>query len=117
MVIKSNYMYKKGFTLIEIVMAVVIFSLIMLGVVGVFVSGKKIVQHSRARMTAAELGKVFLDLEPSDYIGNEGNWTANMGTADGLDKNYTVRYTVNTLEAPMTNVYRIKTVINWTENE
>jgi len=54
-------MNKKGLTLLEILIAALILALVLTGLVGIFVSGKKLVLHSRARMTGGELGKFFLD--------------------------------------------------------
>ena len=54
-------MNKKGLSLLEILIAALILSLVMTGLVGIFVSGKRLVLHSRARMTGGELGKFFLD--------------------------------------------------------
>lgn len=128
-----NYMYKKGFTpssltgftLMEIIMAVVILSVIMLGLVSVFVSGKKLIRHGRARMTAAELGKLFLD--PLQMKVRQDTWATScinqqncanetVGTANGLDRDYTVNYTINT-NAPLTNLNRVKAEIKWYANE
>lgn len=110
-------MHKKGFTLIEIVMAVVILSVVMLGLVSVFVSAKKLIRHSRIRMTAAELGKLFLELPSWNDIQSKYYANQTKGIANGLDSNYVANYTIEQLPANMTNIYRIKTVIYWTEND
>ncbi len=94
-------------------MATIILSVIMIGLVSVFVSGKKLVRHSRARMTAAELGKLFLEgLSPACiYAKNCANQTR--GTEDGLDTNYTANYTITNMMD--NNIYKIKVEIRWNE--
>lgn len=52
---------KRSTTLFEVIVATVIFSLVMAGMVSVFVAGKRHVMHSRDRMTSSEMGKLFLD--------------------------------------------------------
>lgn len=49
---------------------------IMVGLMNVVVSGKRLILHSRSRMGGGELGKVFVDFFPS-YV-SAGDWeTAN----------------------------------------
>lgn len=105
---------KRGFTLIEIVMATIILSVVMLGLVSVFVSAKKIIRHSRARMTAAEVGKLFLEGIP--WVNIQNKYYANQISTIGNDT-YVASYTIEQLPDPMTNVYRIKTTIHWEEND
>jgi Tfp pilus assembly protein PilW len=50
-----------AFTLVEVVVATVIFALVIVGLTSVFVSGNKIILHNRERATSAQLGKFFLD--------------------------------------------------------
>ena len=45
----------------EVVVAAIVFSLVIVGLTSVFVSGNKIVVHNRERATSAQLGKFFLD--------------------------------------------------------
>ncbi len=52
---------KSGFTLVEIIVASVIFALVIAGLLSVFVAGTKHIIHARERITSAELAKVFLD--------------------------------------------------------
>jgi len=45
----------------EIFVSAIILALIMVGMVNIFISGKRYVLHSRARMTGGEIGKIFID--------------------------------------------------------
>ena len=78
-------MNKKGLSLLEILIAALILALVVTGLVGVFVSGKRWVLHSRARMAGGELGKFFLD--PLEGQVRQDQWTLNClsGGACGPD--------------------------------
>ena len=52
---------KKGFSLVEVMVAAVIFSLLMLGMFSVFVSASKHITHARERMSSSRLGEFFID--------------------------------------------------------
>jgi len=54
-------MNKKGLSLLEILIASLILALVITGLISVFVSGKRLLLHSRSRMAGGELGKFFLD--------------------------------------------------------
>ena len=54
-------MNKKGLSLVEILVSLVIMGLVMVGLVNIFISGKRWTLHSRSRITAGELGRYFLD--------------------------------------------------------
>jgi hypothetical protein len=51
---------KRAVTILEIVIASVIISITVIGLSGIFVSGKRWINHARMRMTGGELGKLFL---------------------------------------------------------
>ena len=120
------FMPKRGFTFLEILISTFILSLIMLGLVSVFISSKKLIYYSRSRVTAAELGRLFLDplqLQVRQDTWNTtclslGNCTSiTYGPTDGLDKNYTGTYTITTAPIANLTLVRAKTVINWTESD
>ena len=69
--------FKNGFTLVEVIVATVILSLIILGMLSVFLAGNKHIIHTRERMTSAELGKLFID--PLAVDVNWNTWA--MGAA------------------------------------
>ena len=60
---KNKKIFKKiaGLTLVEILVSMVIFALIMAGLANLFTATKRITLHIRYQMTAAELGRRFLD--------------------------------------------------------
>jgi|SRR3989338_7255415 len=116
-------MRKKGLSLLEILISTLILALLMLGLGNIFVAGKRLILHSRSRMTGGELGKYFLD--DFQMLVRQDTWSTNClglgncppeqkGTADGLDRDYTANYTINNGQ-PITNVNRVKVDIIWNE--
>lgn len=72
-----------AFTLVEILVASVIFALVIVGLLSVFSSGNRHIVHTRERMTGTELGKFFVDpfqmdvsQETWDQAGNQLNVSA-----------------------------------------
>lgn len=65
----------RGFTLLEIIIATIILSLTVLGLMGVFLSGNSWVLHFRERATSAELGKLFVD--PLQMDVRQDTWDSN----------------------------------------
>jgi Tfp pilus assembly protein PilV len=126
-------------TLFEVIVATVIFSLVMAGMVGVFVAGKRHVFHSRERMAGSEMGKLFLDplhlhVRQSDWDDTTSNTNALLiGTtycdSSGVGQNpacpsvagqrkvnnidYSAQYDVNSVSG--TGLRRVKVHVNWTE--
>lgn len=113
---------KKGLTLFEILVSVVILALVVTGLANVFVAGKKYVQHNKMRMSGGEVGKYFLDPIQNDV--NASTWTTNgVGTGaiptetksiDG--KSYTGTYTVSN-DSPLTNINKVKVEVKWARPE
>ncbi|MFA6217204.1 MAG: prepilin-type N-terminal cleavage/methylation domain-containing protein [Candidatus Omnitrophota bacterium] len=54
-------MRKKAFTLLEVIVGVILLTLVMLSVTNISVASRKYLYHSRARLAAANLGRMFLD--------------------------------------------------------
>ncbi len=65
-------MKKKGVTLLEIIVATVVLSLVMLGMSSLFFAAKANLFHSGARTSATQLGKLFLD--PLQMHVRSDNW-------------------------------------------
>lgn len=65
-------MKKKATSLLEILISMTLLAAIMVGLMNVVVSGKRLILHSRSRMTSGELGKVFVDFFPG-FI-RESDW-------------------------------------------
>jgi len=118
---------KSGFTLVEVIVAAVIFSLVILGLSGVFIAGSKHIMHARERMVSAEIGKFFLD-PLQDYVrqdtwnqaGNELSITALGASRPGVGSPQTINnrifsevHAVNGV--PGTNLRRVISRISWTE--
>ena len=134
---------KRSTTLFEVIVATVIFSLVMAGMVSVFVSGKRHVMHARERMIGGEMGKLFL--EPLQLDVSQETWDTG-ATSNGLtmpaynyttycDSNvahtrnkacpsvasqrkvnnidYTAQYVVNPVAG--TDLRKVKVQISWTE--
>jgi len=127
---------KKSFTLFEVVVATLIFSLAIGGLIGVFIAGKRNVLHSRERMSSTEIGKVFI--EPLQLYVRQSDWNASsnaltLGTtycdSSGSSQNpacpssggqrvvngvdYTAQYEVTGVSG--TSVRKAKTKISWSE--
>ncbi len=97
-------MHKKGLTLLEIIISIIILSVTMIGLASIFISGKRYILHARARMGGGELGKYFLDPLQADVREDTWDTTGNNLTVrplpyplrqervNNIDYNYT--YTV-----------------------
>lgn len=110
-------------TLIEILVASMIFALIISGLVSVFVMAKDYSVHARARTTASQLGKFFLD--PLQMQVDESNWGSNClgrhGAADCPDaletidgRPYGATYNVDDIVG--TDLRRVTVNITWNED-
>lgn len=121
-------MKRKGLSLLEILIAGVILTLVLAGLLNTFLAGKRWVLHNRLRMTGGELGKYFLD--PLQQQVRQDTWSTSclstggnpvtclpdqtMGIADGLDRDYTATYRVDPNQ-PISNLNKVKVVISYTE--
>ncbi len=111
---------KRGSSLIEILVATVIFALVMFGLIGVFVAGKGHLIHARERMMSAEIGKFFIDPLQS-HVKQEGwNLASNILRSGGSAGPETINgtpfsatYTVTDVAG--TDLKRVITKITWTE--
>jgi Tfp pilus assembly protein PilV len=120
-------MNSKGVSLLENLIAVVILVFIILGLVGIFISGRQHIAHSRSLVAAAELGRYYLD--PLQMQVRQDQWAGNgLGARNGafcqsdaalLPQNingilYTPTYVVS--DAPgSTTIRRVKLTVTWTE--
>jgi prepilin-type N-terminal cleavage/methylation domain-containing protein len=109
-------MNKKGLTLLEIIISVIILALIMTGLVNVFVSGKKLIQHSKMRRGGGEIGKKFLD--PLQGYVRQDTWSTNPLGSDKISKStqgdYSSVYEAST-HSKEANIKKVKATISWTE--
>lgn len=125
---------RKSLSLLEILISLVIFSLVMAGLTGIFIAGKKHVLHSRSRIAAAAIGQLFLD--PLKIYVRQDTWDTSTNylvpgtyycdgvaghtqlpncpilsdrTLDGIE--YTATYTVSVFQG----MRKVTTAIHWTE--
>lgn len=115
-------MNKKGITMMEIVVAAVIFALVLVTLANLFIGGKKYIVHSRSRMAGGELGKFFLD--PLQQQVRQDQWSDNcLGSLDPAKCQEQYR-TVNNLEYKAqynvadvneSDTRHVTTTITWTE--
>jgi len=107
-----------GFTLLEIIVASVILSTVVLGMLGVFVAGNNWVIHYRERATSAELGKLFVD--PLQMDVRQDQWGSNGLSTTPASATWTVNNkpftaTYATWTVPGTELRKVRTTVNWTE--
>jgi len=133
-------MNKKGLSLLEILISLVVLALLMASLTNLFVTGKRYILHSRSRMAAGELGRLFLDplqmavrqdtwVNPNNplatgifYCDNEPAHAAfqhpDCPALASVNLNgiaYTARYNI-TRDNPTANLTKVQVDINWTES-
>lgn len=137
-------MNKKGFTLLEILIAALIMVMVMAGLTYVFLAGKGHLAHTRSRIQAAELGRLFLaplqmdvrqdtwDQSPVDPAPNNLLTAGNYKSTNNPFSDYSGYTTVSWLEEPLmdnityypvyeisavagTNLRKAKVTIAWDE--
>ncbi|MBU1998304.1 MAG: prepilin-type N-terminal cleavage/methylation domain-containing protein [Candidatus Omnitrophota bacterium] len=123
---------KKGFTLLEIIVSLIIIFFVVAGMAGIFVSSSNYTYHYKCRGTAVSLAKYCLDILSKDVRQDKWNpataadgncltsgfncptvFTTNPTMPIGLDENYTATYAISNLAG--TNLKKAVVVINWTE--
>jgi prepilin-type N-terminal cleavage/methylation domain-containing protein len=112
-------MNKKGLTLVEILVAMVILSLVLSGLVNIFVGGKRYVLRARSRMTASELGKYFLG--PLQMQVRQDDWGSNcLSTSPGTGcpgaefiNNITYTPVYNNSNISGTSLRKVRVTISW----
>jgi prepilin-type N-terminal cleavage/methylation domain-containing protein len=120
---------KRGFSLVEVIVSVVIFSLVMVGLMSVFIAGNKHIIHTRERMTSAELEKFYLDplqmYVRQDTWDQAGNQLATAGSPYAgasqtiNNRPFTETHTVADFNSDTalvgTDLRRVTSTIFWTE--
>ena len=107
-------MHTKALTLLEVIISVVILSLVITGLVNVFILGKRYIEHSRCRVTAAEIGKDFLD--PYARHVRQDTWVSDPLT--NASANYTIgniTYSVAGVVSDLGNIKKVKATVSWNE--
>ncbi len=113
-------MNKRALSLLEIIISTVILSLVITGLVNVFVAGKQYIQHSRLRMGGGEIGKLFLD--PLQAYIRQDTWNgscfgndkaiANCPNVPTVSSPYTAAYVINDLGADA-DIKKVKVTVTW----
>jgi len=113
-------MDNRALSLLEILIASLILALVITGLLGIFIQGKSLSQHNRARIAAGELGKYFL--EPLQMQVREDNWTANClsnnSICDGVSETLngiTYNASFNTDAVVNTTLRRVNVTITWND--
>lgn len=110
-------------TLMEILVSLSILALVLVGLMNVFLAGRRYMYTNRSKMEGGELGKYFLDSRKTDVdqstwgancvgsnVGCPADSPADLGTP--VDRDYRATYTSNAGPAP-TTVRRITVNITW----
>lgn len=129
-------MIKKGVTILEVIVALVILVIVIGGLVNIFISSQRWLIHARVRMQGGELGKRYLDPlamqvrqdEWTDSTINsclkgDGGTNCNILTwSDASGITYTPGYaisSVGTVDAdhPLGHLRRVTLTLDWTGQE
>lgn len=121
-------MSKKGLTLLEILIAVLIFSITIVGFANLFISGKRYILHARDRMSGGELGKFFLD--PLHMQVRQDLWSAGTQCITGdltscpqtqtinntdYDSTYNISDLLPDAQNPLGRLRKVRVNLTWTE--
>jgi Tfp pilus assembly protein PilV len=128
-------MFKKtlsAMTLVEILVAAFLISVVLVGLVSLAVFGKKYSLHGRYRMTAGEIGRNYL--EPLPMGVRQDNWGNTCVSQDGANNPqacvdagltatwtdsqgivYTPTYDISA--APAANLRKVRLRLSWQERE
>jgi prepilin-type N-terminal cleavage/methylation domain-containing protein len=112
---------KRGFSIVEVLVSAVIFSLVMVGLMSVFIAGNNHIVHARERMTSVQLGKFFIDplqMNVRQDTWGAGNELAVDGTRSGVtqiinNRSFTESHVVSAVTG--TDLRRVTSTISWTE--
>jgi prepilin-type N-terminal cleavage/methylation domain-containing protein len=117
-------MSRKGMTLLEIIISMMILSLITVGIANVFLAAKKYVRFDRSRIVAAQLGRYYMDVLQLNVTAANWRTASNNLTAQAYldfndtinrNMNYTINRTVDYPFDPAMKIHRVKLTISWNE--
>ena len=119
---------KKGLTLLEILVSMLIFSLIMLGLINVFVASKRLILSSRAQIAAAELarfaqGNLSMQVSQDEWGKNCLSDSSRCGSyikpLDNINYNITYNtsqmFNISNYNITADNLYKAKVNVTWDE--
>jgi len=124
-VLKSSYRRNSaGFTLIEVLVSTIIFTIVVAGLASIFIAGKRLLLHQRSRMAGGELGRYFLDplqmnVKQSDWDNSTGNYKDTNWFHSHPDEtvgNYTANYMVENLPSDTGPMRKVKVTVSWSES-
>lgn len=111
-------MNQKGLSLLEVTIALILLAGVVVGLASIFIAGRRYVLHSRRRMSAAEIGRQFID--PLHMQVRQDQWGANCVsdttqcadiTQDGLTGSYL------TSAVAGSNVRKVILNVTWQEQQ
>jgi len=122
-------MSKRGFSLFEILVSLIILSIAVTGILVLYASTKKFILHGRSTFTGTELGKVFLDPlqeyvrqdtwgDASNCLSNPTTGCPGPQTSPSTNITYTPVYTITPFDptgGSNPTLIRVRSDINWTE--
>lgn len=117
-------MERKAFSLVEVLIAVLLLSLLAMGMAYVFVGSKQHAKHSYQKLKAMEVGRYFLSSLQMQV--RQDQWASNcLGTGSGCPRSPDndmviggVTYQTNSTVTPSylgTNLSKVKLNIAWNE--
>ena len=127
---KAKQLNRKGLTLLEILVSMLIFSLIMLGLINVFVASKRLILSSRAQIAAAELARFALGNLSMQVRVSQGEWGNNclsdssrcgsyIKPLDNINYNITYNtsqmFNISNYNITADNLYKAKVNVTWDE--
>jgi prepilin-type N-terminal cleavage/methylation domain-containing protein len=116
--------YKRGLTLIEIIVSVVLISLTLIALANLFLGGKRYIIYSRSKMSAGEVSKYFLDplrMDVRQDVWGSNCLSANVscpGPQNITYGSYNITYTPAynfTANVSGTTLSKVRLNITWTE--
>ena len=115
----------EAFTLMEALVSSVLIALVLVGLGNLFLGGKKWMGHRRYQMTAAEIGKIFLD--PLQMDVRQDQWSSSCLNSSGTNCSthgyhppvdgisYSASYAISTPPVDGTNLRRVRLTVTWNE--
>ena len=108
----------------EVLVSALILAFALVGMISLFIAGRRYMLHSRTRMTSTELGRYFLD--PLQLQVRQDLWGTNcLGTGtcvnpptktiDNIDYNAQYQVTSGPGPAGSTDVRKVRAIITWQE--
>jgi len=122
-------MKKKGLSLLEVLVATILFALVISGLANIFVAAKRLIFHAHARTISAELAKyqiermhaqVRQDQWSTNCLGSNTNCTPGNGFlttwTDGSNTQYDFTWD-STFQPAGVDVRRVNLTIQWYERK